>query len=258
MNNMIICAKCNIEKSRDHFANSKKSKTGKKTQCKACSNLANRKYESSLDITPYMRRKLGIKTQKQTKLEIKYKLAEGGFKECVTLGCGLKPISEFHVNKAKKDGYHYLCKSCVSRKSALSYEKNKDIIKKKATDYYNKNKEAALKVANERAKRRRKEDPYYKVVRNLRNRLYYALINPNWKKNTHFSQYIGCDRETLMNHLSSKFKDNMSFENYGEWHIDHIIPLSSAKSEEELYRLCHYTNLQPLWGIDNIKKGNKA
>jgi hypothetical protein len=49
----------------------------------------------------------------------------------------------------------------------------------------------------------------------------------------------------------------MSWENRDEWHIDHIIPLSSANSEEELYKLCHYTNLQPLWAEENIKKSNK-
>jgi hypothetical protein len=51
----------------------------------------------------------------------------------------------------------------------------------------------------------------------------------------------------------------MSWDNYGfyGWHIDHVIPLSSAKTEEEVYKLCHYTNLQPLWAEDNLKKGSK-
>jgi hypothetical protein len=49
----------------------------------------------------------------------------------------------------------------------------------------------------------------------------------------------------------------MSWDNQGQWHIDHIIPLASAKSEEELYKLCHFTNLQPMWAVDNIKKGSK-
>ena len=49
----------------------------------------------------------------------------------------------------------------------------------------------------------------------------------------------------------------MSWENQGKWHIDHIIPLSSAANEEELYKLCHFTNLQPMWATDNIRKGSK-
>jgi hypothetical protein len=49
----------------------------------------------------------------------------------------------------------------------------------------------------------------------------------------------------------------MTWDNRSEWHLDHIIPLSSAKTEEELYKLCHYTNLQPLWAVENMKKGNK-
>jgi hypothetical protein len=51
----------------------------------------------------------------------------------------------------------------------------------------------------------------------------------------------------------------MSWENHGMygWHIDHIIPLASAKDEDEIYKLCHYTNLQPLWWFDNLSKGSK-
>jgi hypothetical protein len=54
-----------------------------------------------------------------------------------------------------------------------------------------------------------------------------------------------------------KFTEGMSWDNKNEWHIDHIIPLSSAQTEEELYKLCHYTNLQPLWAEDNLRKSNK-
>ena len=55
------------------------------------------------------------------------------------------------------------------------------------------------------------------------------------------------------------FDERMSWENHGAktWHIDHIIPLASAKTEEEVFLLCHYTNLQPLWWSDNLSKGSK-
>ena len=49
----------------------------------------------------------------------------------------------------------------------------------------------------------------------------------------------------------------MCWENRNEWHIDHIIPLSSSKTEEDVFKLCHYTNLQPLWVNENLQKSNK-
>jgi hypothetical protein len=63
----------------------------------------------------------------------------------------------------------------------------------------------------------------------------------------------------LKQHLENQFQSGMNWKTYGKygWHIDHIIPLSSAKTEKELYKLCHYTNLQPLWAKDNLIKGNR-
>ena len=70
---------------------------------------------------------------------------------------------------------------------------------------------------------------------------------------------LGCSPEYLKEHLEKQFSQGMSWDNYGfyGWHIDHKIPLSSAKTEEEVYQLCHYTNLQPLWAKDNLSKGGK-
>ena len=70
---------------------------------------------------------------------------------------------------------------------------------------------------------------------------------------------LGCDWETFEKHIQSKFTEGMSWDNHGRkgWHYDHIIPISSAKNEEELYKLNHYTNFQPLWWLDNILKSNK-
>jgi len=70
---------------------------------------------------------------------------------------------------------------------------------------------------------------------------------------------LGCSIDFLKQYISNKFDKNMSWDNYGlyGWHIDHIIPLSSAKNKEELEKLCHYSNLQPLWAKDNLQKSNK-
>jgi hypothetical protein len=79
----------------------------------------------------------------------------------------------------------------------------------------------------------------------------------NIRKNNTTFYIIGCLPNQLKEHLEKQFNGNMSWDNYGKWHIDHIIPLSSAKNEDEVYKLCNYTNLQPLWAEDNLKKSNK-
>lgn len=70
---------------------------------------------------------------------------------------------------------------------------------------------------------------------------------------------IGCTPRELRIHLESKFISGMTWDNYGfhGWHIDHKVPISSGHTDDELNSLCHYTNLQPLWEGDNLRKTNK-
>lgn len=66
---------------------------------------------------------------------------------------------------------------------------------------------------------------------------------------------LGCTRSELYAHIERQFRKGMCWSKYRQWEVDHIIPLSAAKSAAELVRLCHYTNLQPLWKQENISKG---
>lgn len=96
-----------------------------------------------------------------------------------------------------------------------------------------------------------------KITLNTRSRIHYAL-----KKNKKLGSesYLGCSYEELKNHIESCFIDGMSWDNYGSrgWHIDHRVPISSALTLEALIPLLHFSNLQPLWWIDNLKKGSKV
>lgn len=96
-----------------------------------------------------------------------------------------------------------------------------------------------------------------KIARNLRSRIREALKGKN--KSAHTLKLIGCSIEQLKNHIESKFKLDMSWKNYGLWHIDHIKPCASfdLRNPEEQYKCFNYTNLQPLWAEDNLKKGIK-
>jgi len=167
-----------------------------------------------------------------------------------------KDKSEFGKHNQKKDGLDPNCKACRSAKAKKYYRDNAEKIKAARQEYYQNNKEKCIKSNLAWQRKNEKNNPEYKLARRLRNRLYYALQKKYWKKNTHFSEYIGCTKSELVKHLEDQFVEGMTWDNYGEWHIDHIIPLSSATSEKQIYKLCHYTNLQPLWASDNIKKGN--
>jgi hypothetical protein len=86
-----------------------------------------------------------------------------------------------------------------------------------------------------------------------------GFLNTNkLRKNNKTFEILGCTPEFLKYHIEKQFHNGMSWDNRTEWHIYHKTPLSSAKTEEEIFKLCHYTNLQPLWRYDNLKKGNKT
>jgi len=102
---------------------------------------------------------------------------------------------------------------------------------------------------------RAKNDPVFKLKMTLRIRLLRA-IKGQYKSGSAVSD-LGCSVKYFMEHMENKFLDGMSWENHGEWHIDHIAPLASfdLSISDELKSACHYTNLQPLWARDNISKG---
>lgn len=96
----------------------------------------------------------------------------------------------------------------------------------------------------------------YKIRHNLRSRLRKAI---KYNREVSAISNLGCDLKSLKKHLESKFEEGMSWDNYGKWHIDHIVPLSkfNLTNKEEALKACHYSNLQPLWAKDNLKKSNK-
>ena len=122
---------------------------------------------------------------------------------------------------------------------------------------------ARTKTPEARAKRnaRRKaqydNDPLCAISSRVRSRLAKALVAGGFPKKSNTPAIIGCSFEELKAHLESQFVDGMTWENRSEWHVDHETPLASATTEEELLKLCHYTNLQPLWAKDNLSKGAK-
>ena len=104
------------------------------------------------------------------------------------------------------------------------------------------------------------EDINFRIESALRSRFVIALKKYEKGSKVHsIKKLIGCSIDDLVKHIESKFIPGMLWENRTQWHIDHIVPVSSfdLTKIEEQERCFHYTNLQPLWAIDNIRKGNK-
>ena len=194
-------------------------------------------------------------------------------------------ISFFNKDKQKKDGYRSSCKICFKiyyeknkhvilkqKKEYFKanhnkikecqynyYQHNKDVITKKQRDYHEKNKIIRNKYNLKYRRNRLDTDSFFKFKETLR-----TLIRNSFKrgkigyiKNISTELILGCTIDEFIDYIKSKLKEDMTIDNHGKWHIDHIVPLASAKTEEDVIRLNHYTNFQPLWAIDNLKKSSK-
>ena len=215
-------------------------------------------------------------------------MAEYLIKICGNCNVG-KKTNEFSSRKISKDGFRNICKLCESKKHSEWYfkniekiklknsiwrENNKDKILLNVENFHNKNpnynKEYNIKNReniNIRNNKRRNTDINFKIKENIRLLIKNSFKFNNNKKNTKTIQILGCSYEEFKQHLESQFADWMNWDNYGNpkdgiyetnktWDIDHKTPLSSAKTEEDIIRLNHYSNLQPLCSYNNrfIKK----
>lgn len=183
-----------------------------------------------------------------------------------------------HVNnKESKKEYYVNNKEYINAEHKKYRENNKEFFKEYKKEYYESNKEKCKinqkmyrennkDKINMRQRERLKNDNLYRLSQYIRNSIYKAFSSIKSKKNSKTSEILGCSFIEFRLHLESKFEDWMTWDNYGKfngefnfgWDIDHITPISSAKTEEDVIRLNHFTNLQPLCSKVNryIKKDN--
>ena len=134
------------------------------------------------------------------------------------------------------------------------YQKNKEKVLGYSKQYFKDNQEVKQKKNNERYKKRREEDPVFKLKGNIRRGIIGVLKRNGFRKKCRTQIILGISFEDFKKHIESLWEPWMNWGNYGlyngelnyGWDIDHIIPSSSACSEEDVYKLNHYSNLQPL------------
>ena len=153
----------------------------------------------------------------------------------------------------------------VHREAQQRYrKKNLDYYKKYIEEHYEylRRYRTSPKIKAQRQvykKKLRKQNPSYKLKEYMITQIYNAITKYKGVKKSRTVDYIGLSIPEFKKYLENKFEEGMNWDNYGEWHVDHIKPISWHKisNEEELKKCFHYTNLQPLWGKANVKKGNR-
>ena len=151
----------------------------------------------------------------------------------------------------------------IKEKDKLKYLRRKSIIQENNKQ----NREIINKKYRDHISKRMKIDPLFKLSRDIPKLVRISIKRYGYSKKSKTYQILGCDWETLKSHIENQFEPWMNWENKGKyngelnygWDIDHIIPVSKAKNEEEMIRLNHYTNLQPLDSfVNRYIKSNKV
>lgn len=277
-----ICTKCGKElpATGEYFPKAKAVKCGLRGYCKVCAREMNK--ESHARYYKENKDRVNAKNREHYYKKHPKELIPEGFKKCSVCG-ELKTVECFGKSSKAKDGLKSSCKECRNaeylanreenkRKSIKRYHlKKKEILAKNSEyrekniewyrgynkRYYRENSEKIKEASKKSLYRRIESDNGFKMLQRLRKRMYEAVKGR--VKSARTIELIGCSVEYLQQYLEEQFQDGMTWDNYGEWHVDHIIPCSSFDfSKPEDQRSCfHYSNLQPLWAIDNIRKSDK-
>ena len=138
-------------------------------------------------------------------------------------------------------------------------KENRECLREKHTEWREDNKEHVNKYKRDYERKRRAEDPKYRLGVRTRTAVWQLLKERGIKKTNKTFELLGYTIEELMNHLEKQFVNGMTWDNYGEWHVDHIRPMSSfnfTSPEDPEFKECwRLENLQPLWWPDNLSKG---
>jgi hypothetical protein len=220
------CSKCKEEKEFIDFHKHKRTKDGYTSRCKECSLNDKKEYYEN------------------NKEKIKEK------------------VKEYRENNLDE----------VKNNVKINYEKNRDLLLEYKRNYHIKNKERLKELdskwrdenkdkikENKRQyiSHKRNTDILFKIKDRLSGLIRNSIISKGYKKLHKTETILGCTIQEFKDYIENRFLEGMTWENHGEWHLDHKTPVSWGKSENEIYELNHYSNFQPLWEKDNLSKGNR-
>jgi len=237
------CTKCGEVKSLDEFTNDKKGKHGKASRCKDCD-------------------KIYYQDNRENKLKKAKEYYEGNKEK-------RKKYIEENKKTIKKNRKEYTAKNkeYIKKRQQKYREKNKESIKIWTALYHQENKEKILlwnkeysnknkNKRNERAKEKWKTNPFFKLRCSISNLISQALSTKGYTKKTKTYNILKCDYDFFMQWLNGLASNGHTY-GIGELHLDHVIPISLAETEDEAILLSHYSNYQLLSADENLSKGNR-
>lgn len=238
--NMKKCSRCNEYKEYNQFNKHSSHKDGLSSSCKECE---------------YIQRNTPEKKEKQRVLNKKYRDKN---KEKSSIRHKAYRLNNLEKRKEQWKIYYKKNKTDIIQKQKKQKLENREDRLKKERLHRKNNKRKIGPNYNKNLKKKRLNDPIFRLKTNLRTRIWYIFKRGGHTKSKKSEELLGAPFKVVKGHIERQFSKGMSWDKVGKLiHIDHKIPLASAKTEEELISLCHYTNLQPLWAIDNIEKSNK-
>ena len=230
-----ICTKCNLNKSLDEYSNCKRGKYNKQPKCKECNKIYREINREKIIIylnNYYQENKEELIIKNNQRVQDNYE----------------------DVQEYKKKWYSEN-KETIAEKSKIRYVDNKESIQQYKKEYYQINKNRLIKDNTKRREDRRKVDKLFDLKLTISSTI-RTSIQKRHKKSKTTNEILKCSIEEFKKHIESQFLNWMSWDNYGNacevltyncsWDLDHIIPVSWAQTEEELYMLNHWSNFQPL------------
>jgi hypothetical protein len=221
-----ICSKCRLYKSRLEFSKRKDSLDGLYGRCKSCvSNGKAKNYEKN-----------------------KESVAEYGSKY-------YSKNKEYLIARQRK--YYNDNRESLIKKQREYHRENKESANSYSAKYYLENRDSMIAKAVKFEREKIKKDPKFAMIKRIRCLTSQALSAKGLTKTTKTMEALGCTSDQFQRHIELQFSKGMNWANRDKWHLDHIVPISSAETEEDVIRLSHYLNLRPLWAEENLSKSKK-
>ena len=221
------CEKCSAVSGVAEFSKDKRRRDGLSGYCRSCVSIVNKQYRETHRDRLSKRRK-----------------------EAAT--------RDIAKNRERARIYRQKNRDMVLAKMRDWYHQNKDALSVKARLYRLENRERLQKQKRIYRRGRAEVDHVYAMKVRISGLIAVSLRCRNYTKKSRTHQILGCSYDFFVRHLEKQFMPGMSWDNRNEWHIDHIVPLASAQSEDDVIRLNHFTNLRPMWAKQNIAKASKA